>query len=676
MGRRQSHVILILAIHMLSIGTLGKGQGNYYLNLAREDYYVCGGEPEGTWLPTAGGRTLGLSDAVSKKDLRALFRGYAPDGTPLVQNAGDPDRRPGHDLTFSAPKTVSVLWAVAFPETRRAIQACQLEAVTKAIQYVEREAAFSRRGKAGSEMAQAGIVVAAFEHGTSRALDCQLHTHALVLNVATRDDGTTGSLHSMPLYLQKMVTGAIYRAQLAHLLQERLGLQIVREGTSFEIAGVPSELCDHFSKRRHEIEKTLGEKRVETAAAAAVAALATREAKGVVPPRSELFAQWQQTGRQFGFTAERARRLLHQVQAQNSPEQANRVVDATINSISQRVTSFRKDQLLRKALFAAVEYGLSPALVRRAVDGQLHQRSDVSQTISSDADPMSTTTKSFALQKSISQSVRRMRSSTGRLIPARITEAAIERFSKPRNPFTEELKHHVGQIVRAAMRQDTRPADLEHIARQAKLTLADAQRAVLRDLAGNTGRIKTLSRFSVEHQDLALTCAREIWQKAGYRVIGTSLSRAGAARLEQETGIESMTLKRLELRMHPTRAFQLRHHARQLLRAAQHKTTYTLDRLQIDKRTLLVVDAADCLTLSQMESLARSVAKQGGQLLLVQSPGAHNHGPSNTAFHAICRQLRHPEPSVPLPLRRPRDQVIGELLNKQMENQDGSRRYE
>jgi conjugative relaxase-like TrwC/TraI family protein len=676
MGPTKSLVILIVVIPMLSVGKLGDGQDAYYLKLAAEDYYIGGGEPQGVWLPTAGARVLGLSDSVSKDGFHALFHGRAPDGTPLVQNAGKADRRPGYDLTFSAPKTVSVLWAMAPPDIRHAIQECQRQAVTEAIQHVELEAAFSRRGKGGSGMTRAGIVVAAFEHGTSRALDCQLHTHALVLNVATRDDGTTGSLESKPLYDHKMVTGAFYRAQLAHLLQERLGLGTVRQGTSFEIAGVPSKLCDHFSKRRQEIEKKLGEKGLETAAAAAVAALDTRQAKTAVPPRRELFDQWQRIGAQFGFTPERVHRLLHRTRLRNGPEEAIRLVDKTIDSVSARSISFDRETLLRQTLHTAVERGLHPAVIRKALDDRIQQRHDVSRMAGPQANPRFTTADATAQQKTIMQSVERMRSSAGRPVPARITNSVIGHYSKPRDPVVEELKHHVGQIARAAIRQDTRPVDRQRIARQAKFILTDDHAAAVRDITANSARINTLSRLSADDHDLVLTCARQIWQKAGYRVIGTSLSRAATTRLEQETGIESMTLKRLELRMHPTPAFQLRHHARQVFRAAQHKPTYALDRLKIDKKTVLVIDAADSLTSRQMASLIRSVEKQGGRLLLVHGPGGYHQGPSHTPFHSVCRQLNEFKSATPPRQRLTRDQAIDQLINRRTSSQDTSRRID
>ena len=91
----------------------GAGQGNYYLGLAREDYYLSGGEPPGLWHGEGASR-LGLSGVVEPEKFRNLLNGFSPDRLhPLAQNAGRNDRQSGWDLTFSAPKSVSVLWALS-----------------------------------------------------------------------------------------------------------------------------------------------------------------------------------------------------------------------------------------------------------------------------------------------------------------------------------------------------------------------------------------------------------------------------------------------------------------------------------------------------------------------------------------------------------------------------------
>src|SRR5437016_1403592 len=100
---------------MLSIAALSNGQENYYLTLARDDYYLNGGEPPGRWLGD-GKSHFGLAGNVDGQSLKRLFAGFSPGGKELIQGAGGPRHQPGWDFTFSCPKSVSVLWSQADPD--------------------------------------------------------------------------------------------------------------------------------------------------------------------------------------------------------------------------------------------------------------------------------------------------------------------------------------------------------------------------------------------------------------------------------------------------------------------------------------------------------------------------------------------------------------------------------
>src|SRR5262249_9678870 len=153
---------------MLSIAALSGGQGNYYLALARDDYYLKGGEPPGRWLGE-GAQQLGLKGQVEGPALKHLFRGFSADGAvPLIQGARNSNHHPGWDLTFSCPKSVSVLWSQAEENVRRAIQEAQAAAVREALDYLQDAAALTRRGKGGHTQERTKLVVASFDHGTSR----------------------------------------------------------------------------------------------------------------------------------------------------------------------------------------------------------------------------------------------------------------------------------------------------------------------------------------------------------------------------------------------------------------------------------------------------------------------------------------------------------------------------
>jgi conjugative relaxase-like TrwC/TraI family protein len=191
---------------MMSISPMGAGSTieNYYCNLAREDYYTKGGEPPGYWFGK-GSTALALGTMVTQDQIRQTLHGFAPDGTSLVQGAGA-RHRAGWDCTFSAPKSVSLTWAVAGIDTRHAIAAAHARSVEAALQFIERNACHARRGQAGiREEKVSGMVAACFEHGTSREGDPQLHTHCLLHNLAQRADGSWGAIESGWCHLSRRV---------------------------------------------------------------------------------------------------------------------------------------------------------------------------------------------------------------------------------------------------------------------------------------------------------------------------------------------------------------------------------------------------------------------------------------------------------------------------------------
>jgi conjugative relaxase-like TrwC/TraI family protein len=291
---------------MLSIAQPIKGAAciEYYLNMAREDYYLRTSEGDGRWFGSAK-ETLGLGDKPAKDEFHWLLLGYTPNGSQeLVQNAGMPSRASGWDLTFSAPKGVSVLWGLAPDPVRREIEQAQQQAVEFALRKLEEGFLTTRRGKEGKTEEPAATVFALFEHGSSRDQDPQLHTHAVLLNLGVRQDGTTGSLHTIGMFRAKIALGAIYQAQLAAELQRRLRLEVALDRVGFQIKGIPAELCRDFSQRRLAIEEHLRKRGLSGAVAAKIAALETRPAK-VDVPRDQLFARWRQVAKSRGWSAEK-----------------------------------------------------------------------------------------------------------------------------------------------------------------------------------------------------------------------------------------------------------------------------------------------------------------------------------------------------------------------------------
>ncbi len=290
---------------MLSIGKLAAGQARYYLEQAEgrvdvvesvgdgiEDYYSGGAEARGEWVGI-GSRRLGLGGAVDGTALRHVLGGGDPwSGEPL-RGSRSPVRVAGFDLTFSAPKSVSVLFGTGDAAWSEQYEKAHDHAVVEAVSYLERSAAAVRRGSAGAEVVEAdGLIAAAFRHRSSRAGDPQLHSHVLVANLGRGADGRWSALDGRRLYSHARAASFIYQAVLRSELTRSLGVEwsSVHQGIG-EIRGVPVAVMRAFSQRRADIEAALEARGASGPRAAEAAALATRERKRAVEP-SRLSAEW------------------------------------------------------------------------------------------------------------------------------------------------------------------------------------------------------------------------------------------------------------------------------------------------------------------------------------------------------------------------------------------------
>ncbi len=244
----------------------------YYAGLAEDrqrsgpargpvDYYLDPEEPPGRWAGE-GRAALGLRGTVTGDDLRALLECRHPiTGDGLGRRFGDKSAR-GFDATFSAPKSVSVLWALSpDPWVRAEVLAAHDRAVEAALGWLERHGAVTRRGRDGvSQVDTKGLAVAVFRQHTSRAMDPQLHTHALIAAKVQDASGRWLALDARFLKFQQRAIGAIYDAALRAELTSRLGVGWTeRDPGVFDLACVPNIVRDAFSKRRTKVETKLAD---------------------------------------------------------------------------------------------------------------------------------------------------------------------------------------------------------------------------------------------------------------------------------------------------------------------------------------------------------------------------------------------------------------------------------
>ena len=235
-------------------------------------YYTASGTPPGTWLGTglaglADGVGIAAGSYVTPRQMERLFR-HATDpvtDAPLGRSphifataSGKDLRRPvaGFDCTFTVPKSVSVIWALADRDTREVLYRCHRDALSDVLGLIERDVARTRIGTNGvAQVEVRGVVAAAFDHWDSRANDPNLHTHLVIANRVQGPDGRWRTLDSRAMHRAAVAMSERYDALLADHVTDRLGLtweyreRGPQRNPAYELAAVPTELTDAFCRR-------------------------------------------------------------------------------------------------------------------------------------------------------------------------------------------------------------------------------------------------------------------------------------------------------------------------------------------------------------------------------------------------------------------------------------------
>jgi len=283
------------------------------------------------WWTGAGAAGLGLVGPVEGHDLESVLSGRNPlSGRPLAVRRG---MVCGYDLTFTAPKSASVLFALGSPEVAGKVLSAHAGAVDEAMGYVARRAMAVRRGSGEERRSEpvGGVVGAAFTHGVSRALDPHLHTHVVVANLGHGADGRWTAVDGRGLFAHARAAGSLYGAELRHRLSVELGVEwTMRQSGSYEAACIEPAVIGGFSTRQAEIRSYLAERsprrsgegdlrgdRVRVGSphsvsgrASRMAWAATRDPKAPSPGPWQLARRWSAQALELGLSTEDLRVVL------------------------------------------------------------------------------------------------------------------------------------------------------------------------------------------------------------------------------------------------------------------------------------------------------------------------------------------------------------------------------
>jgi conjugative relaxase-like TrwC/TraI family protein len=407
---------------MLSIGKMGAGQEGYYLGKVAEgaeDYYSGEGEAEGYWLGDAA-KDLGLLGKVDPDQLVSMLTGANPaSGEPFGLRHVEGGAVPGFDLTFSAPKSVSLAWALGGHPVAAEVKAAHAEAVRAGLDYLQTAACWTRRGAGGHLFVKgSGFLAAGYVHRSSRAGDPQLHTHVLVAN-ATFAEGRWTRLYHPAIYDHAKAAGYIYEAHLRDELTRRLGVRWreVENGIA-EIRGFDPDHLRAFSTRREEILEAAGEG--ASARARQIATLATREAKDRDLTAESLRDLWRRKGEGIGLDREAIRATFGK--ERQAPEGRVAVADVEATLTAHASHFDRRDVI--QAVADTLPAGAPGPEVVELADAYL-SRSDVILIAQAAKGERYTTRAIWELEKKALASAEAMGSSTDRATVDQLVVARV-----------------------------------------------------------------------------------------------------------------------------------------------------------------------------------------------------------------------------------------------------------
>lgn len=658
-------MLVSAVVAVLSIGRLGaSGGADYYLDKVAnnvDDYYLGRGEAPGRWIG-ATSEQLGLFGHVEAEALRNLLAGNAADGQSLGVQV-QPGRRPGYDLTFSAPKGISLLWAFGSGEVPDAIAAAHDRAVGAVLDHLSQDACYARRGHGGTELIEGrGFIGAAFRHRTSRAGDPQLHTHVVVPNLIQASDGRWSAPDGRHLFAWKMTAGTLYRSALrAELAPLGLAWELRRNGLS-ELRDVPKPILRAFSKRRADIEAAMQVRGTTSQRAAETAALDTRARKPTSSTRVDILRQaWaEQLGaielaneaggvRAAGagditavLGAEVATGLgdidpssaeIEEVFAVLAGENGVTIDDYEIDEDrlsasglavprSMPVTLLRSTFTRRDAMGAlARAFDVTPRQASVLTATFLERQGIIRVLADPDAGPEHIRTRRGHLVNATSGD---RRYTTAELLATerRIVASALDRINTASASVAPE---GVERVLAAHAHLDGEQAD----GVRALLTSGNGYDVVI----GQAGTGKTTM----------LAAARAGWEGAGFSVVGTAVAARTAADLEAGTGIPSSSLSALLADISESGGLSARHVV--VLDEASMVGSRPLDRLRsyVDAASAKLVLLGDNRQLSSIDAggALRTLATEMGDHVVTLSVNRRQGGSEQQWERDALVALRH-----------------------------------
>jgi len=353
---------------VLRVAKVRRAGHAYYLEVAGNGAGT-GIEAPGVWLGT-GAPALGLRGEVDGDALGAVLAGDDPVTSHRLGRFHDRVTVAGFDLSFCAPKSVSMLHALGPTEIADDVRAAHEAAVDAALDYVERRAVAVRRPALGRLVpveAQA-VASAGFVHRVSRALDPHLHSHVVMANLGRGPEGTYSALDGRGLYAHRSAADALYHAQLRHELTTRLGVawEPLRHGRA-DVSGISTEARLAFSQRGAAIAEHVAARGLGGPRARAIASHVTRPERDPHRSIEDLRPEWKSRAQALGLGPAELGAVVDRV-----PRRGGSGLDHTYGEVVAGALARRGETVSRRdvveAWCGALAQGAPAAAVEEAAD--------------------------------------------------------------------------------------------------------------------------------------------------------------------------------------------------------------------------------------------------------------------------------------------------------------------
>jgi len=570
----------------------------------RDDYYLEHDQSPGTWIGR-GAELLELERAPERGQLGALLEGAHPHTGERLPGLSAQRKNAGFDLTFTAPKSVSVLMAVGDEGVRAAVRAAHEAGVTAGVSYLERHELQARRGHAGARIVSAhGFAGARYTHEMSRSGDPHLHTHVVVANAVKGPDGRWSAPDMRPVYAAAKTAGTIAEAVMRDELSRALGVRwgAVRNGSA-EIAGIPRPVLDHFSTRHAEIEGALATStNARTIQVVGAAQRATRDRKPVID-RDQAQADWRARAEEHGLDAHGVRALLgHSPTPSPTPAQVARIAErmAGPDGFTKTASTFTRREVVQ-AWAEAHPQGITPVRLEALTEAFIAQ---VAITVEP-AHPEVGRRASYTTPDMLAAERRLVDAATGAPAPA----------------LTASDKT-IAQVLAE------RPY------------LGEDQRQAVRHLVTGDERTRLLEARAGRGKSTALEAVVACYRMEGIPVIGCAWQGQAARVLEEEAGVPSETIARLLWRL---------------------ERNY----LAVPPGGVVIVDEAATVPTRAMADLAQAARDAGARLILVGDRAQLPAIDAGGGFSGLVDRLGAVELTENRRQRDPLQRQVADLLGEQ-----------